>query len=201
MREALLKEREKGVRLDAEFSEARTHGKAENGGLHIRGWHERAGRQREDALDDRIHLRGGREQAELARAGGGDDSVGNLALHHDNSPRDRIAVPEKVHEDRRSDVVGEIAGDAEPFFGCAQGAEIDGEDIGLDDFDSGELLPQARGEVAIELNGDEAARASSEKLSDGSGTRADFDHGITRYVAECIDDGGAGSRINEKVLA
>ena len=83
------------------------------------------------------------------------------------------------------------AGTAQAGFGSEQRIEIDGENIGLDDFDIGEHAEaQAKlcGQDAIEFDGDEAADALGQQGSENAASGADFEHGVLRDVAEGVDD-------------
>lgn len=90
------------------------------------------------------------------------------------------------------------------FSGLCEGGEVDVEDVALDDFDigpGGEAFAEARGEFAVEFDGDEAACAGREQVRNGGFAGADFDDGALGEVAEGIGDGVAGRGADEEVLA
>ena len=65
----------------------------------------------------------------------------------------------------------------------------------------GEAFAEARGEVAIEFDGDEAASAGREQIGNGGFAGTDFDDGAIGEVAEGINDGLAGRWADEEILA
>jgi hypothetical protein len=76
---------------------------------------------------------------------------------------------------------------AEAGLGTEQRIEIDGENVGLDDFDvrgHAEAQAKLRGQHAVEFDGDQAARALGQRREVRTPRPgADFEHRILRYVA------------------
>lgn len=169
--------------------------------MDFRRRHEGGGRQVENAINADVKLGCCGEDSVVAGTGRGGNAVGDFALHHDDGCGDGRVVVEEMRENRRGDVVGKISHDAEFFVACAQCAEVHCEDVGLDYFDGGELRAELRGKSAVELDGDEAARAGGEERGDGSGAGTDFDYGFLRQIAERANDGRGGSGIDEKILS
>ena len=112
-------------------------------------------------------------------------------------------IVEQAQQNVGSDVVRKIADDLRRFgtefdagpaqagLGSEQGIEIDGENVGLDDFDIGEHAEaQAKlcGQHAVEFHGDQAAGALGQQGSENAASGADFEHGVLRNVAEGVDD-------------
>ncbi len=116
---------------------------------------------------------------------------------------------DEMEQDVGGEVVGQVSDDEELFVGMGfrvvrEGGEVDVEDVVLEDFDvglGGETFAEARGEFAVELDGDEASGAGSEQICDGGLAGADFDDGAMGEIAECVDDGMAGRGAGEEVLA
>jgi len=83
-------------------------------------------------------------------------------------------------------------------------SEIGGEDVLLEDPDLrliGELPAEARGEIAVELDGDELTGAAGEDGGNGSAAGSDFEDGAAGDVTERIGDGGLGGGADEEILA
>lgn len=166
---------------ELQLVEARLHSEAQDCGVDLGRRRESFGRQREEVFDTGIELRGGREQAVVADAGMGSKAVGDLALNHNDGAVDCLVRGEEVEQDVGSDVVGQIADDEQlvRILG-AEGTEVGSENVLLEDFDVGligELGTKARGEIAVEFDGDEATSAAGEDLGDGSAAWTDFDNG------------------------
>ena len=181
--EGLSEKWEKCLRLNTELCEARTHGKAQYGGMHLRRGHECGRRQSKNSLDARIHLSRDRERAIVVRTRRGDDPIRNFPLHHDYGVCDGVAIAEQMQQNWRSDVVGKIAYDVQFVTAASQSIEVNGEDVSLYHFNCRDLGAQANGEIVVELDGDEELGARSKDFGDGSGAGANFNDGLMRYVA------------------
>ena len=112
-----------------------------------------------------------REIAVVARAGPGGDALGDFKLDNDVDGGNAVRPLEEVMEDRRGDVVGQVAVHAKFFvFGEASAPceveKIEREDVAFGDFDvgplrgmSGDLGAEILDEQRVGFYGDEAARA------------------------------------------
>src|SRR5690348_14573181 len=112
-----------------------------------------------------------REIAVVARAGIRSNALGDFELNDDVDGGDVVSPLEEVMEDRRGDVVGQIAVDAKFFvFGKASAPceveKIEREDVAFGDFYVGPLRGMSGGlgaeildEQRVGFYGDEAARA------------------------------------------
>lgn len=202
--EAVAEEGGEGRGIDAELGVFRLEGPAEDGGVDLWRWGECAGGQGEDFFDSAVELDCYGEQAVVARAGLRGDAVGDFALDHEDGAIDSGFMRGEMEQDVRGEVVGQVADDEELFGWLRQGGEVYVEDVALDDFDvglRGEAFAEARGEFAVEFDGDEAAGAGGEQVRDGGFAGADFDDGAVSEVAEGIDNGVAGRGTDEEVLA
>ena len=133
------------------------------------------------------------------------DASGHFALDHDNGSLDGSVEAEETEQNFRGDVVGQIADDQELFFvSSAQRSEVDGQNVLLENFDRcsiRKLVAQAGGQVAIQLDGHQPARARSQKRGDRAASWANFDDGAARHIAERIRNRGLRGGADEKVLA
>ena len=130
--------------------------------------------KREELFHLGIELGRGREQAIVARAGFGGDTVGHFALHHEYDGLEMTAESEQPEQDVRGDEVRQIAdytcrlgnvfeaGTRGTRFGAEDCVEVDGQHVAFDDFDidgSCELHAQLGCQHTIQLDCDEPARA------------------------------------------
>jgi hypothetical protein len=64
----------------------------------------------------------------------------------------------------------------------------------------GELGAEVGGQVAVELDGDEAMGAGSQNGGEGAAAGADFNDGAMGDVAESVGDGRLGGGADEEIL-
>ena len=164
---------------------------------------ESLGRDVEHRLDVVAPLQHHAQSPVVLAAGYRRHPVDDLLLQHDVLVDDMVDRLEQMKEDRRRDVVGQIADDAKPPRACLpgrQGDEIDAQHVGLDHLEPGRAA-QAGREVAVELDDDQGARAFEEGPRDRAQARSDLDDrlaGLRRHRPhDRIDD----RRVGEKVLA
>jgi hypothetical protein len=190
--------------VDAEGGEARGESPADHRGVNLGRRGEGAGRECEELLDGTVELDGDGEQAVVARAGLGSDTVGDFALHHEDGAIERCMILSELEQDGGGDVVRQISDDGEGMAGVLRcGGEVEGEDILVDDGDTagGEFRAQMRGQVVVELDCEDVRGMGGEEMSDGASAGADFDGGLARAVAESGDDALDGVLVVEEVLA
>ncbi len=97
--------------------------------------------------------------AVIAGAGRGGNAGGDLALHHEHGALDGAGEAEEMQQNLRGNEVGQVADDEQLVAaGVAQGSEVGGENVLGENFDGGaigELLAQARRQLAVEFDGNE----------------------------------------------
>ena len=125
LRKGLVEEAVEGHRFNGEFGEARVEAETKDGGVDF-GWRrEGFGAKCEEDLRCGMHLRCGREEAEVAAAGWGGDALGDLTLHHEDGGGKETGRSEggteQMEEDVRGDVVREVADDVGARRGEAGG--------------------------------------------------------------------------------
>ena len=200
LREADRDELAQERRIDVVAHRQRRH--AQDRGVDARRRLERLGRHVEQGLDPVAPLQHHREPAVVLVARPRSDPVDHLLLQHEVLVVDGVARLEKVEQDRRRDVVGQVADDAQlsPRRDGGQGREIDVEDVGLDDVEPGRAA-QPRGQVAIELDDRERAAALEQRTGQRTPARADLDEGLTASRIDRIDDPVEHRSVDQEVLA
>ena len=151
-------------------------------------------------------MRGGGEQPVLAASRRGTQPVRNLALHHHHGPRQQPARSrgEEPQQDRRGDVVWQIANHIRALALRHQRSEIPFENIGLEDFNL-RLFSKAKaqfgGQRRIDLDGDQPPAARSQNRCNCAVARADLDHRPLAERAQRVHNRVARFVVNQKVLA
>lgn len=203
--EALAEEGVEAWGVNTQFFEARCKLQAEDGGVDVWRWGEGGWGKGEEGSNTGVHLGGCRQEAVVADAGGGGDSISDFALHHQDSAGDdaKGAGGEELQQDIGSDVVGEVSDDVGGFSWWDESAEVGFQDVDFDDLDIW-LVAEAEGEFggegAIQFEGDEPFAAAGEYLGDGSVAGANFDDGTLGHVAEGVHNGVAGGVVDKEVL-
>jgi hypothetical protein len=114
-------------------------------------------------------------------------------------------LAEQVKQERRRDVVGQVADDPQAAAAaCGQGGEIKGEGVRRVQFAAcavHELATQPRGQVAVDLYGVEAAvRAAQQFVGEGATSRADFHQAVAGANAKRRHDSPDHGRVVQEVL-
>lgn len=204
MGEAVAEEGGEGRGFDAELGVLRVECPAQDGGVDLWRRGECARGQGEDFFNVAVELDGDGEQAVVAGAGLGGDTVGDFSLDHEHGAIDRLLVCDEMEQDVRGEVVGQIADYEEFFVWLRERGEVDVEDVALDDFDMGlgsEAFAEAGREVAVKLNRDKARGTRSEQLGDGGFAGSDFNDGTLGEIAESVDDGVTGRGADKEILS
>ena len=137
-------------------------------------------------------------------AGRRDDAIDDLLLQHEMHVGDGGARFEQVKEQRRRDVVRQVAADAKRRSAAVQGGEVDVEHVGLvDDEFAGpcRALPQQPGEVAVDLDDLEALAALEEGQGQRAAPRADLDDAFAGLRVDRRDDSREDARVMQEMLA
>ena len=114
---------------------------------------------------------------------------------------DGVARLEEVEQDRRRDVVGQVADDAKLSTRRrgGQGREIDVEHVGLDHLET-RRAAQPHGQVAIELDDGERLAALEQRTGQRAAARPDLDEGLSRPRVDRVDDPVDHRSVDEEVL-
>jgi len=204
LREGLAQEALEAAFIDAQFLEARSKPPAKDRGVHIGRRRKCFGRQRKERLGGPVHLESNGEQTVVARAWMGGDAVGNFALNHEDGEVERGVAGRQLEQDRRGDVVGQIADHAEPLARRSGNLiEIEVEYVLFKDRDfvGRKLRAQLCGEVMIQFDSNHAACFCGQGSGDGASAGANFDDGAAGEIAECGDNTLTGVRVVEEVLS
>ncbi len=136
------------------------------------------------------------------RAGG--HPVHDLLLQHEVHIADAADLVEQVEQQRRGDVVGQVADDAQPLARRREGTEVEAQrvravHVQLAEADAAIL--QRSDEVAVELDRVEPARRAQEVERDGAFARPDLHEAVRRPRRHGGDDAPDHLRVVEEVLA
>ena len=186
-----------------EISEALRHGyvrfpfKANHGGVDLWRRFEGAGRHRKSISHIRVVLDQHRKRAVRGRARLSDKALRNFLLNHHGYIQNTVAILDESFEERRCDVVGQIADEVKRSVW-----KVDFEGIALDDLHiRRHLRAESRNEVSIDFDRDNALDCSGEDLREASGARANFDDRVFRLqVCELHNTAEDGS-ISQEMLA
>ena len=203
LRKSVAEKAEEAVLVDLKLVKAGGKAPAKDRGVHFGRRSEGGRREGEEGFDGAEHLDGGREQAVVPRAGRGGYAEGDFALHHEDGEVEGGVAGGELEQDGRGDVVGQVAGDTEALArGRGGSGEVEVEHILLDDgYAAGiEVRAQAGGEIAVELDGENAAGARSKSVGDSAAAGSDFDDRAAGEIAEGRDDPVDGDVVNEEVL-
>src|SRR6185369_5037729 len=109
---------------------------------------------------------------------------------------------EQMKEDRRRDVVGQVADDSQlrAVSGARQSSEVDAEDVAFDDGEPGRAT-QTRREITIDLDDGQRAGTLDERCRERTAPGADLDERIARTRIDLADDPLDDRRLDEEVLA
>ena len=157
-----------------------------HGGIHFGRRLECAGLHVEQQADSREQRRLYRQEAVVAGAGRGHQSLGDLLLNQEDGARK--GETHRLFENRRRDVVGQVADNRLP----APLGQIGVEDVALDHLQArfaGKLLDAGAPPGRVHLHRDDACGALQEFLGERAAAGADFDHQI-------FESAGAGGRSN-----
>src|SRR5688572_10379441 len=172
----------------------------DDGGVDFRGWRERARGHRESPDRRGVILNEHGERTVVFGAGLRPQALGDFLLEHDRDVEDVFARGDEVLQERRGDVVGQVADDVEWCAG--ELGEIGVECVAFDDFDVARHGgAQLRDEVAVDFDRDDAARGGSEFTGKGAGSGSDFDNGVTGGDAGKPNDALEDVAIGKEVLA
>lgn len=205
--ETVLEEGDEGCLFDAERSKAGGEVPAEDGGVDLGRRVEGFRGQRKEGFGGAVELEGDGEEAVLACARAGGDTVGYFALDHEDGMREGWSARGEAQQDGRSDVVRQVADDDQRLANLLrEGSEVVLEHVLTSDGDCGEAffgeesLLDAPGEFAVEFDGDEALGLGGDALGDDAFAGADFDDGAGGDVSQGGDDALDGSGVAEEVL-
>ena len=141
-------------------------------------------------------------QAAICRRGWcGDHAVDHLLLKHEMLVLHHIDGIEQMEQNRRGDVVGQIANNSQldSRQTLCQKRKINIQHIGLDDR---QIRPsaQAAGQVTVELDYRQPPQPLDQRLRQRGQAGADFDHGLARTGIDGIDNGIDDAVVTQKML-
>ena len=112
----------------------------------------------------------------------------DLPLQHEVLVEHRACGGQQVEQDRRRDVVGQVADDAQLAAPpCRQRREVDAEHVGFDDFEH-RVLAQPRREVAVEFDDGEVLAALDQRQRQRAEPGADLDQRLAGPRVDRRDD-------------
>src|SRR5262245_55144812 len=136
------------------------------------------------------------------RAGRRHHAVDDFLLQHEMHVADRGALLEQAKEQRRRNVVGKIAHQAQRRPGAAQGGDIDLQDVLVDQRERRtESLAEIPGQVAIDLDRRERAELLEQRCRERSAAGPDLDDALAAPRLDRRDDARDHLGIVEEVLA
>ncbi len=132
--------------------------------------------------------------------------VGNLALHHQHGACQQTTHSgrKQPYQDRRGDVVRQIADNIRALARPDERGEVNFENVGLYYFDMGlgaHTEAQFGGKRSIDLDGYQPLAARGKDRCDGSVSRADLDHRARGEISQRVHNGLPRSLIDKEVLA
>jgi hypothetical protein len=147
-----------------------------------------------------------RQRTVLGRARGRREPLRVLLLHEQHGAPDDALGREQVLEDRRRDVVRDVAHHDEARHavrGCGRG-EVELEEVALDDGHArhvAALLAQVGGEAAVLLDGHQVTDATGDAQRQRAGAGADLDRDVVLAQVRVLDDALGEALLDEEVLA
>ncbi len=131
-------------------------------------------------------------------------ALDDLALQHHVQILDDGCELEQMKQQRRRDVVGQVADDAQRARPGRESAEVELQRIGfVDDQPLGmrHAARQRGRELAIDLDDVQALEPLAERNRQRAGAAADFDHRVARQRSNNVDDPADDGRVVQKMLA
>lgn len=173
-----------------------------HGGVDGRAGVEALGGDDLDRLGGPFGLDAQGEDAEVLASGRGEDAINHFFLEHEDGAAKGGGAFEEVAEDGAASGVGEIAEKLDRAV-SKEGADIEADGIGIDDFDGGivlKFLAEVIGEASVELDQDDAFGFSDEVFGEGTGSGADFDDRFVGGNFELIHDPCGGILVDQEIL-
>ena len=146
-----------------------------------------------------------REAAVVAAAGRGDDAVDDFLLQHHVQIVDVLVRRSDVKQQRRGDVVRQVADDAQAAAAHAcQRREIELQRVGLVQLERLRRAParaQLRGEIAVDLDGVERARLADQPLGQRAAAGTDLDQRLVGLRRDLAHDAVEHAAVVQEMLA
>jgi hypothetical protein len=127
--------------------------------------------------------------------------IDDLLLQHEVHVLDAGVTVQQTKQQRRRDVVGQVADNAQPV---AQATVVEFQCIGLVDADvrlAVVFLAQGTGQVAIDFDAVQVPGCSSQRRRDGAMAGPDFDYNVVGPWSDRADDGFDYARVRQEMLA
>src|SRR5690606_4610993 len=165
---------------------------------------ESAGADIEQVLHAAVILNHDRQAAPIAAAGGRGQALDDLLLQHEMHVADQVGMIEQVENQRRGDVVGQVADDAQAVCIFAEPGEIEFERISLVQVkvrQAAEFALQDRYQVKVKFNDIQPRAAVQQTLGQGTLARTDFHQMLAGTRINAPQDAMNHARIMQKILA
>ena len=171
-----------------------------DGRLHLRRRPERAGRHDEQARDPELRLQHHGEPPVVGRSRRGGHSRDHFLLQHHVQVAQQRVVRGQMEQQRRADVVGQVADDAQVG---AKLRIVEFERVGLVEREllGRERRAQPRREVAVDLDGRDVSGALDEAAGQRREAGPDLDQVVAGLRIDRVDDARDVVRVGEKILA
>ena len=135
-----------------------------------------------------------------ARPGAGGDPFGDFFLQKKDCAKEQLAQAQRLFDDGRGDVVGEVS----DYSDRAPLREVGLENVALNEGEA-RLVTEFRAQVLdqhlIDLDGDDAVDAGEQVGGEGAAAGSDFDYDIGGLGARRLGDAFEDFIANEEVLA
>src|SRR5690606_19831169 len=128
----------------------------------------------------------------------------HFALQHEQHVADAPALFEQVEDQRRGNVVGQVADDAHLAGRAVDGGEVELEDVGLVQHEAavaGEAHAQGGREIAVQFDGGEAGVGAQQRPGEGALAGADFHQAFAAARRDGADDAVDDAVVVQEVLA
>jgi hypothetical protein len=136
-------------------------------------------------------------------AGGGGHALDDFLLQHEVHVGDRGGVLEAMKKDRRGNVVGQVADEADRFAMRERG-KIHLEHVGVDDkelADAARLVAQRFDQVAVEFDRGQFPGAAQQGQGERAFAGSDLDDALSRLRRDRIDDAAQDAGVVQEMLA
>ena len=164
-------------------------------------WVKTLGRHKQHVVHGVAPLQHHAQAAVVAAARRGDHAVDHFLLQHEVLVLHHRHMVEQVKQNRRGDVVGQVAHDAQLLPQTLRdGAEVHLEHIAFDHVKL-RMATQARRQIAVEFHHGQPPQTLDQGLGQRGQTGADFDHGVARAGCDLSHDGVDDAAVGEEVLS
>ena len=172
--------------------------------VHLRRRPERSGRYVEQRVHRAVRLQHHAEPAVDLAAGLRAHAVDDLLLQHEDHVVDRRSVVERVEQDRRGQVVGQVADQPQRACVAGQRGEVDLQHVAVDHRQGAVRLRglrQREDQIAVELDHGQFAVAVEQRKGDRALAGTDLDQAVARLRIHRQHDAVDDAAVVQEVLA